>query len=430
MTHGTTKKPEDRTGAPGPGEATSPYRSTRTRRSLALRSAAAVLLLAGQPAGCVIQEDGGAAEGGSELSSDIDRAEEPFSTREDLEPAVAGSELGEAADRFNEQLPRLKEIQERFATDLFANEGVNSLGIGLADDGTTPIFRVVVANPELLETLPREVEGVAIEIDVGEPVRLLDGGPTCNAGAGPPCHTDPQPFPVEMGNSGAWILGTACTLGFKACDLDTGNSVLVTNSHCAQYSVGCALAPPGISVRHPGPLDLPPGDPGLNIGTIAGHAAPSCDTLGNFTDATKVTSAFFQTSKDHRDIGAPKHEISGLVPGTPVQYSGRSSGRNTGVVTAVNVMLVVPPPEQGGFCCGSLLMLEQISFAPTYPILGGDSGSGVLINKRFAPLLHRRIAGLLFASDGAAGYFNDIDNVLSALNLTLDFTECGFPSDY
>ena len=422
MKHSATIQLEDPAREPSRDQETQPSRSRLARCAGPALLAAAFLI--GFPAGCSTQEEEQLTAAGGALWSDVGDTDEAS--------LASGSELSddltEKERRFLERLPLLAKIQERFEPQLFAHPGVNSIGIGLMDDGVTPVFRVAVTNPALRDILPRAVEGVAVEIRVAEPVRLLDGGPACNGGAGPPCHADQQPLPVEMGNSGAWFLGPSCTMGFKACDLTTGLSVLVTNSHCADYPNGCAPTAIGNPFEHAAPDDqMPPGS-GVTIGTIAGHAAPTCDTANNYTDATKVTSAFFESSRRHRDIGDPKNEVGDPVPGWRVQYSGRTTGYNRGEIVAVNVTVLVP--ATGGFCCGALLMKDQVSFTPEYPVLGGDSGSGVLFDTRLRPRFDNRIAGLLFGADNTYAYFNNIHRVLSALDLTLDFTECGFPPDY
>ena len=385
---------------------------------------AAVMLVAGPPAGCAApaeppQEEEKPAVVHSEASIKV------ADDREEGEDESAA--MDEAHRRFRARLPKMRAIQERFEETLLTHEALASVGIGLAEDGATPVFKVIVTSPELERELPRSFEGVAVHVRLGEHAFLADGGPDCNGGMGPPCHREQLPLPVEMGNSGAWFQGTACSMGFKACDLELGSSVIVTNSHCAQYT-GCNLAGINDPFKHVGPMDEMVAGSAVNIGTIAGHAAPSCGGLNNYTDATKVESAFFQSSKNHRDIGTPKHEIIDPVPGWGVQYSGRTTGHNTGTIDAVNVTVMVP--VVGGFCCGALTMKDQISFTPKYAIQGGDSGSGVLLRRRLAPQYDRRIAGLLFAGGPGIGYFNSIGRVMSALDLTFDFTQCGFPDDY
>ena len=358
---------------------------------------------------CVPSEPGGAAPPGA------------TSTPRTMEERMA---LLEA------QLPRLRGIQERYEASLLTEPGFTSIGVGLletGDDAVLPVFRVVVTEQALLERLPSEVEGVPLEATLGGPVQLMDGGPTCNGGAGPPCHRNQLPLPVAMGNSGAWFLGSACTMGFKACDLGTLQSVMVTNSHCAQYATSCALAGIGDPVKHVSPMDDPMPSTAVTIGTIAGHAAPVCSTsANNYVDATKVTSAFYQTSRSHRDIGTPPSTLVNPLPGCPVQYSGRTTGHNTGTVSAINVTVVVP--ATGGYCCGQVVMKDQISFKPRFTIMGGDSGSGLLIDIPSQASLDNRLTGLVFGYDGTLGYANNISRVLTALNVTLDFTRCGFPS--
>lgn len=385
----------------------------------------AAAFLTGLLAGCSTQEEAAPAAAAGALSSDPGHADESSSTAD----SSISDGMTEEERRFAERLPLVAEIQARFEPELFARRGVNSIGIGVMGDGVTPVFRIAVSNPELRELLPRAVEGVAVEIHVAAPVRLLDGGPTCKGGMGPPCHVDQLPLPVEMGNSGAWFQAGACTMGFKACDLTTGESVLVTNSHCADYPNGCLPAAIGDPFKHTAPDDSSGSN--VTIGTIAGHAAPICSTSAdNYTDATKVASASSQSSRNHRDIGTPKNLVGFSLPGRKVHYSGRTTGYNRGEITAVNVTVFVPAAQ--GFCCGDLVMTDQVSFTPELVINGGgDSGSGVLLQGPFpASLLHNRIVGLLWGTDGSDAYYNNIQRVLSALDLTLDFTECGFPPDY
>jgi hypothetical protein len=335
------------------------------------------------------------------------------------------------AEAFRAQLPRLRAIQARFEEKIFAGptEGFNSIGIGLAKDGKTPVFRVVLNDRALLETFPKSVEGVAVELAIAGPVRLMDGGPSCNGGAGPPCHRNPLPFPIEMGNSGAWVLATGnCTMGFKACDRTTFESVMITCSHCAQYDNGCAQAGIGDSVEHPSPNDQMPANSGVSIGTITGHQAPVCTPqVNNYVDATKVASPFFKTSKKHRDIGNPPGSLSNPLPNWGVHYSGRTVGYNPGTIVAVGVTVNIPA---GAYCCGPLVMKDQISVDPTHLLGPGDSGAGLLMNRPSQPTQHNRVLGLVFAGDGMLAYANNIDRITSALNVTFDFTVCGFPATY
>jgi hypothetical protein len=321
-------------------------------------------------------------------------------------------------ERFWRELLRVKDIQRRWENKILSIPGVTSIGIGRAKG--SPVFIVSTEHSLAADTVPSEIDGVGVVVEVRGPVRLLDGWPSCNNGLGPPCHINQTAKPMEMGNSARWFQSRGgCTAGFKACDLRTGRTVFVTNSHCAQFSANCALAPLGDSVRHS--ADGPP-DEAFSVGEISGHAAPTCGSATNFVDATKIDSPASLTSALHRDLGEVAGVIFNLVPPDVIHYSGRSSGSAYGSVTAVNVTVQVP--AQGGFCCGALQMRDQVSFDPVNIVRSGDSGSGVLTISLNDPDMDRKLAGLLWGTDGIVGYFNTIERVLDALNLSADLRLC------
>lgn len=334
--------------------------------------------------------------------------------------------------------PRMAELQDGWEERMFAVDGVTGMGLGLEEGA--PAYIVFTDRADIEPgRIPDEIDGIPVRVEVRGAPRVLHGAPSCT----PPCHADEAPLPLQMGNSARWFQGSGgCTAGFKACDRGSGRLVFVTNSHCAQFANGCAFAPLGEAVISPADGDSPPGTPQREVGRIAGHAAPSCTTPANLTDATKVDSTDQETSTIHRDIGRQSFAFDLGQPGIPflpgeiVQYSGRSSGLNVGRVIAVNVTVDVP--ATGGFCCGPLRMVRQVLFDPIAgPVRDGDSGSGVLLTgvplpppdviQQFPMLAQRRhaVAGLLWGVDQAGGYFNTISTVLDALNLTLDLEACG-----
>ena len=197
--------------------------------------------------------------------------------------------------------------------------------------------------------------------------------------------------------------------------------VFVTNSHCNVVIPApiCGLVTPGIFSDewvHPGLFEQM-GTP-YQIGHVAGHAAPTCPGNNNLTDATKVTSPSTLTSMGIRDVPFyPSITPGDPLPGDPVQKSGRTTGFTLGVVTAINVTIAVP--ANGGYCCGPLTMKQQIEWQPQESTAPGDSGSSLLSTE--AP---PRVVGLNWGGDGTYTYANHIDNVLSALNVSLNPTAC------
>ncbi len=341
--------------------------------------------------------------------------------------AQTDAELDDQEQRFTEILRRVEPIQARFEPILFAHPGAVAVGIGL-DAAFEPTLVVAVADRRLVDQLPTRFEGIPLDVHVTHLPRLEDGGPACNGGAGPPCHREQLPLPVQMGNSGAWVQATACTMGFKACDLDSGTSVLVTNAHCADLNTTCFMAPIGEDFQHTSPADeVIPGS-GVVIGDIAGHAMPVCGAPDNRVDATKVTSAFFQSSKTIRDIGTPK-DVTGKVhvPGWRIELSGRTTGFHSGRIRAVNATVNVPA---SAYCCGALTMRKRYMWQwDSYSSNFGYSGQAAVLRTQPGGARDMRLVGLHWGSDGTFGYLNHIQEVLAKRNLTLDFTKCGFPAD-
>jgi hypothetical protein len=91
--------------------------------------------------------------------------------------------------------------------------------------------------------------------------------------------------------------------------------------------------------------------------------------------------------------------------GMAIQKSGRTTGHTTGVVEQIDVTVNVQ------YGAGRIAQFsDQLLAGPMSQ--GGDSGSAVLD-------MDRRLVGLLFAGSDTTTIFNRIQNVFSALNLSL-----------
>src|SRR5262245_33282370 len=220
-----------------------------------------------------------------------------------------GATSGGDRHEFRAEVARLRQIQARHEEALLRLPGVMGMGIGSSADRSRPIFVVLVeAAAALLPPVPAQIEEVEVRMERREPIRLHDGTPGCTK----PCHANQLPPPVEMGNSGGWIQGKACSLGFKACDLGTGKMVYVTASHC-NAQLNCNQNALGSDHQHPGTNDEL--GPPLFIGEVSGHAAPVCRSgANNYTDATKVASPGMLTSMAFRDVGLPEAVPADVLP--------------------------------------------------------------------------------------------------------------------
>ncbi len=317
-----------------------------------------------------------------------------------------------------EETERLAAIQKLHEKDVLSLPGVIGMGVGLDAERRSLVFLIVVDVEAEMPELPKKIEGVAVKVERRPQDIPLDGVPACAQ----PCHANQLALPVEMGNSGFTNTRcSACTLGFKACKPDTKEVVYVTNAHCSTDVAGCVGgAAVGTGTVHVSPMDaVPQCTLASTIGQVNQHATPSC-ALGatNTVDATSVTSSAGQTQLSIRDIGVPSAFPGTAVVGDTVQKSGRTTGYTQGTVVSTNFTAVV----SGYGCCGTATFVQQIRVDANGPdpfILGGDSGSALLN-------MDGEIVGLLFSgpSSGSSGNANPIASVLSALNLTLDHTQC------
>ncbi len=327
---------------------------------------------------------------------------------------------GEERSRIIEETQSLAAIQARNEDEIMKLPGVLGMGVGLDRESRKLAFLVVVDKKAEMPKLPKDIEGVPILVERHEPDITLDGAPNCNQ----PCHADQQALPVEMGNSAFTVNRcSACTMGFKACDPDTQQTVYVTNAHCQTDANGCVgAAPPGTNTSHVARQDA---NPVCSIASIVGQTlqqvSPNCNANNNTLDCASVTSTDDQTQMSIRDIGVPSAFPGTVVVGDTVQKSGRTTGYTQGTVASTNFTINV----SGYGCCGNggvarfigQIRVNAIGNGPF--IMGGDSGSALLnMNNEIVGLLHSGPA------TGLAGNANQIDDVLNALGVTLDPVPC------
>ncbi len=325
---------------------------------------------------------------------------------------------GEERARIIEETQRLAGIQERHEDEILNLPGVLGIGVGLDREKRELVFLVVVDENGQMPDLPQDIEGIPVMVERHPPDVPLHGVPNCVE----PCHADQLPLPVEMGNS-AFTTNrcSACTMGFKACELATGRQVYVTNSHCSPDASGCVgAAPPGTPTSHVSPSDATPNcSSAAIVGQTIQQFAPLCDSeVDSVVDCASVASTSAQTDFDIRDVGLPKPYHGTVVVGDTVQKSGRTTGYTQGTVVSTNYSVLTGPWK----CCGLATFVHQIrvnALGEDRFIGPGDSGSALLN-------MDDEIVGLLFSGpySGLAANANPIGSVLYALGLSLDPIKC------
>jgi hypothetical protein len=263
-------------------------------------------------------------------------------------------------------------------------------------------------------------------------------GPTCEASGNGSCTSAERwPLPVPIGVSTGHPAITAGTIGARVTD---GVDVFVlSNNHVLADVNQASLGDP---VLQPGPFDGGSVALGDAIATLAdfepvvfctGTIVPVCSQTNFFDAALALTSpgqlAVATPLGEHGSppgYGAPSALIHPAYgdPGVlgdedlvqllqlAVQKYGRTTGRTTGTISAVNVTSDVCYDQ---FCSQIARFVDQISIGTAGFSAGGDSGSLIVSNDP-----GRRPVALLFAGSETATLAGRIDLVLDRFGVSID----------
>ncbi len=254
-----------------------------------------------------------------------------------------------------------------------------------------------------------------------------------------PSHEWAQTPPIEMGTTGANVqdlyLNVCCTAGTLGALLTDGpNDYVLSNNHVLARVNDAAIAigeEPGEAIIHPSTLDqvctlATFNDPTFYDTDIVARLSgfvPILFTTGtvNRVDAgaAVVVNGTVNSSGSILDIGVPDFEPAAATVDMKVTKSGRTTGRTSGKVVAVNVTVDVRYTT----ACGDDLMIarfvDQIRIRGGKGLrklfsAGGDSGSVILTDDdEFRPV------GLLFAGSTFDTFANPMNAVLSELGAEL-----------
>jgi hypothetical protein len=254
---------------------------------------------------------------------------------------------------------------------------------------------------------------------------LSSAAPADNA----PAHQTVQTRPIQLGTSGGNINDDGrrfCCAGTLGCVVEGTNGTLyiLSNNHALAMSNFGFI---GDHITQPGLIDA---DCFLNdsatVATLTKFVPLQYrqkrqkwrDVATNTVDAAiaEILPGKVATDGSLLDVGQPGTTTVQPYVGMAVKKSGRTTGTTTGTVAAVDGTIIV---AYGSTCGGKnkykALFGNQIRLLPASFSAGGDSGSLVVENTPNCP----RAVGLLFAGGGKDTFANPIDDVLSALNVTI-----------
>jgi hypothetical protein len=291
-------------------------------------------------------------------------------------------------------------VQEAHTETLLAQAGVVGTAVG-HDRAGQPVVRVFVVDAADAATIPRQLDGVPVAVDVtGEIVALS--------------HTTSRYRPAPIGVSTGHPDITAGTIGCRVKDA-SGAVYALSNNHVYADENRADI---GDDVLQPGAYDGGT-DPADAIGTLADfqpiafcNPYPS-NCPNNTIDAAIALSSTVNLGKATLSggYGTPKSTPLQATVGLRVQKYGRTTSLTKGRVYAINATVNV------GYDTGVARFVGQLVITPGNFSAGGDSGSLIVVQGGGND---RRPVGLLFAGSPSVTIANPIGPVLSRFGVTID----------
>jgi hypothetical protein len=330
-----------------------------------------------------------------------------------------------------DDLNRIRNILGSHRRQLLARANVVATGIGYKQTGgtKTETLCIVCSVKEKVPALqlssqdlvPAAVDSAATDVVQTGVIRALQA---------PTDRFRPAPGGVSVGH----VAITAGTLGCWVTK--NGQKVILSNNHVLANSNDAEI---GDAILQPGPYDggsfpqdhianltqfVPisfQGDPSecqfanaviavfnlgcRMIGSNTRYKATNIQAQENRVDAAIATPLNADDVKDEiLNIGPIAGSVSGEL-GMAIKKSGRTTGLTTGEIQQVDVTANVQ------YGAGQIAVFADQLLAGAMS-QGGDSGSAVVDD-------HNRLTGLLFAGSDTTTIINRIENVFSALGVSL-----------
>ncbi len=347
---------------------------------------------------------------------------------------------------------RAIEVQDRHQEELFEKPGV--IGVGVTYRGDQVALLVLVEEGAPRPELTASIEAIPLVVKESAPIVPINGGDGCAGYGSDPrgepgvgCHVTYEPLPAPMGVTTGPVCpenaepfeGPRGTTGFVACHPASRTRGYVTANHVAASENGCPNADPGLLQYYQAPYDVgcaAEPDPEAFIGTLMDRVLIEYEPHPySLVDAAFVASTEAETSSYTLDVGH-LNNVAPAILGRCVAKSGRRTGLTYGRITDVHVDHFVnygtcgraffrddfriAPDEDCGVCEDPDPYGDCLAFGKL-----GDSGAAVLY-----PSTNELVGMLYTGVDGATGegLAHLADNVLNALDLSLDLSLCDPPT--
>ncbi|REL27204.1 hypothetical protein DXX93_11920 [Thalassotalea euphylliae] len=301
---------------------------------------------------------------------------------------------------FEEQLHKVISVQEENEATLFELANVNAIGAGFketksktTEDLCIKVFvqkKLRKAELDDADMVPKTLGGIKTDVvPIGEikaqayTARLRPAQPGYSIG-----H-----FRITAGTFGCMVRDTCYPCRYYILS----NNHVLANSNAAKA---------GDAILQPGRIDGG-NNPADRIARLSRFVPIRFGSLQKYN----LVDAAIAQPLDQRNVfasiknlGIPKGTEEATI-GMPVIKTGRTTQTTTGSVSAVNVTVAVNFGSAGVAYFKNQFMTPDMSNP-------GDSGSVLLSRKG------KKVVGLLFAGSSQVTIFNNIHNVMMALNVT------------
>jgi len=333
------------------------------------------------------------------------------------DPLAPAESSGPAYTAVNPEMRAAIAVQEAHTPGLMANPEVVGTAVTLTDDGR-PAVLILLLSDLGLATAPKELDGLPVITQVTGPITAYKGG------GGGADHKARQARPIQLGVSGGNALdyanGYCCSGTLGALVQGGSQQYILSNSHVFAGDItGSQQAELNDPINQPGLIEV-------NCQNLANDYVANLSTLSSIepgsnsnVDASlaKVIAGKVRIDGTILEVGTISSQTIAASVNQAVKKSGRTTGLTRSSVSGLNATINVGYSYECGGASYTKTFSGQILIANRANrfLAGGDSGSLMVQDVSTNP----KAIGLLFAGGNNIAVANPINEVLSALNVTM-----------
>jgi hypothetical protein len=344
---------------------------------------------------------------------------------------VAIGQPGAALDQTHAAVRAVMALQAEVTPGLMSSDVILGTAVGLDESDLQPALVVYVDRNNggaaaAIRSLPPQLRGIAVRVEVTEKFRALVGKPGGGGGTSPTLdHKVKQTAPIQLGTSGGWKLDLAngyCCGGTLGSLVKIGDfQYILSNYHVLEADIVSGgngiIAATGQAVIHPALIDSQcSAASSLVVATLERRSSLQASNVD--CAIALVNPGAVRTDGSILGIGTISASTVGASLRQAVKKSGRTTGLTTSTISGLNATINVTYQNE---CAGGTAFTKNftgqivIANKGSKFLAGGDSGSLMVENVTTKP----RAVGLLFAGSSTSAIANPIGEVLTFLGATM-----------